>query len=122
METEIATINNSTGFVPARLSLPSLPRLILSVYDPSSKKRELAKPKRAGFQASRSELPNQSSFDEHDLYPLDVYLPNSNMGQEWEESLLPNEIYVKFAPMNQVIKEDLLYVCTENNKIISIIV
>ena len=36
---------------------------------------------------------------EHGLYvpPLAAYDPNSDMGREWEESLLPDELYVKYS-------------------------
>ena len=57
LEQEIATVNNSTGFVPEKLSIQRLPRLILSVYEPSMK-RILSKAKREGviFNATRMEF------------------------------------------------------------------
>ena len=66
LEQEIATINNSTGFVPDRLTITRLPRLILAAYDPIMR-RELSKPKRAGasFNATRVEFPSPNEINAH---------------------------------------------------------
>ena len=66
LEQEIATINNSTGFVPDRLTINRLPRLILAAYEPVMR-RELSKPKRTGasFNATRFEFPSLSEINDH---------------------------------------------------------
>ena len=60
---------------------------------------------------------------EHGLYvpPLDAFLPNSDMGREWEESLLPDSLFDKYSAMNQALKEDLLYLCAENKEVLTIV-
>ena len=43
------------------------------------------------------------------------------MGREWEESLLPDELYTKYSTMNVAIKEDLLCLSADSEVTLNVI-
>ena len=94
---------------------------------PESRHRNKGKLKDSAAIASPFFLCYYTEFEkresEHGLYvpPLAAYDPNSDMGREWEESLLPDELYVKYSAMNVAIKEDLLYLSADSEPVLNVI-
>ena len=43
------------------------------------------------------------------------------MGREWDDSLLPDELYTKYSTMNVAIKEDLLYLSADSKVTLNVI-
>ncbi len=94
---------------------------------PESRHRNKGKLKDSAAIASPFFLCYYTEFEkresEHGLYvpPLAAYDPNSDMGREWEESLLPDELYTKYSAMNVAIKEDLLYLSADSEPVLNVI-
>ena len=94
---------------------------------PESRHRNKGKIKDSAAIASKFFLNYYTEFEkresEHGLYvpPLGAYDPNSDMGREWEESLLPDELYTKYSTMNVAIKEDLLYLSADSEVTLNVI-